>query len=67
MSAQPNDIAAATREAIIERYENTAVRDALAGARDGSLQPAEGFFDLLAKPTVPPEMTATLREIDKQG
>ncbi|MDD1450811.1 hypothetical protein NHF48_007320 [Sphingomonas sp. H160509] len=48
MSALPNDIAAATREAIIERYENTAVRDALTGARDGSLQPAEGFFDLLA-------------------
>ena len=35
MSALPNDIAAATREAIIERYENTAVRDALTGARDG--------------------------------
>lgn len=48
MSALPNDIAAATREAIIERYENTAVRDALTGARDGSLTPGEGFFDLLA-------------------
>ena len=47
MSALPNDIAAATREAIIERYENTAVRDALTGARDGSLTPGEGFFDLL--------------------
>jgi len=48
MSALPNDIAAATRDAIIERYENTAVRDALTGARDGSLTPGEGFFDLLA-------------------
>ena len=47
MSALTNDIAAATREAIIERYENTAVRDALTGARDGSLTPGEGFFDLL--------------------
>jgi hypothetical protein len=43
--ALPADIAAGTRAAEIETWSDSAIQTRYASARDGSEQPADGFFD----------------------
>lgn len=45
MTANPADIAAATREALIESWSSDAIKTRYVGARDGGSPAAEGFFD----------------------
>jgi len=48
MPALPADIAAATREVTVVTWSSADVAARYPSARDGSLQPAEGFFDSAA-------------------
>lgn len=45
MPALPEDIAPGIRRARVEAWESAAVKVRYPSARDGSVQPAEGFFD----------------------
>jgi hypothetical protein len=45
MAALPEDIAAASRDALAERWESAAIQARYPGARDAGSPPAEGFFD----------------------
>ena len=45
MPATVEDIAAATREVAVATWTDAAIAARYPGARDGSAQPAEGFFD----------------------
>lgn len=45
MTALPSDIAAASREALVESWESEAIKARYPGARDAGSPPAEGFFD----------------------
>ena len=45
MPALPQDIAAATRDGIVETWSNAAIQTRYPGARDAGSPPAEGFFD----------------------
>jgi hypothetical protein len=47
-AALPVDIAAGTREAVVATWSNGTIRTRYPSARDGSADPAEGFFDALA-------------------
>jgi hypothetical protein len=48
MPALPADIAAGTRPAAIETWSDAAIKARYPSARDGGVQPAEGFCDLPA-------------------
>ncbi|RYD54648.1 MAG: hypothetical protein EOP60_07170 [Sphingomonadales bacterium] len=48
MVALPADIAAGTRAALIETWANPTIKARYLRARDGSEEPAEGFFDASA-------------------
>lgn len=45
MSALPADIAAASREALIESWESATIKARYPGARDAGSPAGEGFFD----------------------
>lgn len=45
MAATPADIAAGTRRAQVLTWEDSDIQTRYPNARDGSLTPAEGFFD----------------------
>jgi hypothetical protein len=48
MPALPADIAAASRDAVTATWESAAVAARYPSARDGSAEPATGFFDSIA-------------------
>lgn len=48
MPAAPADIAAASRDAVTVTWESAAVAARYPSARDGSKEPATGFFDRVA-------------------
>lgn len=45
MPALPEDIAAGTRQATVERWQSSTMKARYPSARDGLLAPSEGFFD----------------------
>lgn len=48
MPATPADIAAASRDAVIATWSDPAIAARYPSARDGSVQPDDGYFDAIA-------------------
>lgn len=48
MPATPADIAAASRDVIVAGWADAVIAARYPSARDGSLEPAEGYFDAIA-------------------
>lgn len=48
MPALPADIAAASRDVVTATWANAAIPDRYPSARDGSVTPADGYFDAVA-------------------
>ncbi len=48
MPADPADIAAATRDVVLATYESTTIAARYPSARDGTVTPADGYFDDVA-------------------
>lgn len=48
MPATPADIAAASRDVVVATWSDAAIAGRYPSARDGSVQPEDGFFDAIA-------------------
>ena len=60
MPAIPSDIAAALRQQIVVSTQDVSIKGRFPSARDGSAEPAEGFFDSSADASTALAQRATL-------
>jgi hypothetical protein len=66
MPAQPGDIAAASREAAVARWDGAAVASRYPSAIDGAKAPSAGFFDAAADAQTTVEARALLLGVERR-
>jgi len=66
MTALPADIAAGTREARVESWQDAAIKARYPGARDAVSPPTEGFFDSAADARTVAAVRAALLGVERR-